>query len=79
MNNNDNIRDIMNSIDGFVASLERLKTLLGKEMDAYSVLRTKAPVVNAFHEVQVCTGQNIDALLKLDMVLQDLLNERTAK
>jgi hypothetical protein len=76
VNNSSEIREIKESINGFVGSLERLKALLGKSMEAYSLLQTKAPVVNAFHEVQVCTGQNIDALLKLDMVLQDLLDER---
>jgi len=57
MNNNEEIKGIKGSINGFVGALERLRALLGKEMDAYSLLQTKAPVVNAFHEVQVCTGQ----------------------
>lgn len=79
MNNNDEIRGIKNSLNSFVESLERLKTLLGREMDAYSSLQTKTPVVNAFHKVQVCTGQNIEALLELDMVLHDLLDERSTE
>lgn len=77
MDNNDEIRGIKRSISAFVESLQRLQALLGQSMNAYSLLQTKTPVVNALHEVQVCTGQNIEALLKLDMVLYDLLDERT--
>jgi len=43
MNNNDEIREIKDGIGTFVGTLERLKAALGKEMDAYSLLRTKAP------------------------------------
>jgi len=53
-----------------------LQTLFGRSTDAFSSLQTKTPVVKAFHKAQVCTGQNIEALLELDMVLQDLLDER---
>jgi hypothetical protein len=76
MNNDDEIRGVKAAINSFVETLERMRKLLGKEMEAYSSLPTKTPVVNAFHKVQVCTGHNIDALLELDMVLQDVLNER---
>jgi hypothetical protein len=48
-------------------------------MEAYSSLKTDTQVVNAFHKVQVCTGQNVDALLELDMVLQDVLDERSSQ
>ena len=79
LNNDDQIREIKASLNAFVHSLERMKTLLGQEMDAYSSLKTSAPVVTAFHKVQVCTGHNIDAVLELDMVLQDLLDERKGR
>jgi hypothetical protein len=75
MINNNELKDIKANISAFVGSLERLKVMLGRSMETYSSLKTTTPVVNAFHEVQVCTGQNIEALLKLDMVLEDLLNE----
>jgi hypothetical protein len=69
------IREIKKSIGAFVGALERLKTALAEEMSARSSLKTKVPVVNAFHKVQVCTEQNVSALLELDMVLQDVLDE----
>jgi len=76
MNNDDEIRGVKAAINSLVETLERVRKLLGREMEAYSSSPTKTPVVNAFHKAQVCTGHNIDALLELDMVLQDVLNER---
>ena len=76
MNNNQEIREIKQNLNTFVASLERLKKLFGQEMEAYSFLKGNTPVVNAFHKVQICTDQNINALLELDMVLQDVLDGR---
>lgn len=70
-------KELKVSIGALVESLEYLKVILGKSMERCSPLRTTAPVLNALHEVQVCTGQNIEALLKLDMVLEDLVNENT--
>jgi hypothetical protein len=70
------IRGIKNSLAPFVQTLDSLQTLFGRSTDAFSSLQTKTPVVKAFHKAQVCTGPNIEALLELDMVLQDLLDER---
>ena len=64
MKNNEEISGIKESINGFVGALERLKAILGKSMDADSWLQTKAPVVNALHEVQVCAGQNIECAVE---------------
>jgi hypothetical protein len=79
MMHGEEIRQIKQSLIAFVESLERPKKLLGKEMEAYSSLKTNTQVVNAFHKVQVCTGHNVDALLELDMELQDLLDERSSQ
>lgn len=73
MANKTEITELKDSIHSLVSSLEYLNTALGKSMETHSPLKTTIPVVNALHEVQVCTGQNIEALLKLDMVLEDLL------
>jgi hypothetical protein len=71
------IRGIKNSLRPFVQTLETLKTLYGRSTDAFASLQTKTPIVKAFHKAEVCTAQDIEALLELDMVLQDLLDERT--
>jgi hypothetical protein len=69
------IRGIKNSLDPFVQTMQTTQALLGRSTDAFASLQTKTPIVKAFHKAQVCTAQNIEALLELDMVLQDLLDE----
>jgi hypothetical protein len=59
--------------------MQTIQALFGRSTDAFASLQTKTPTVKAFHKAQVCTGQNIEALLELDMVLQDLLDERPAE
>jgi hypothetical protein len=78
MINDDDLREIKANINAFVGR-SNASSALGRSMEEYSSLKTTTPVVNAFHEAQVCTGQNIEALLKLDMVLEDLLTERLAR
>jgi len=72
MTENSEIAELKNGLSELVDSLEYLKTTLGKSMGTSSPLNTPA-LTYALHEVHVCTGQNIEALLKLNMVLQDLL------
>lgn len=69
------ISGIKNGLRPFVQTLETLKTLYGRSTDVFTTLQTKTPIVKAFHKVEVCTAQDIEALLELDMVLQDLLHE----
>jgi hypothetical protein len=73
------ISGIKNSLGPFVQTMQTIQTVLGRSTDAFASLQTKTPIVKAFHKAEVCTAQNIEALLELDMVLQDLLNEHPAE
>jgi hypothetical protein len=56
-------------------SMGRMSKALDQAMEAYGVLKTKAPAVKALHKLQVAVDQANNAALELDLVLHDVLSE----
>lgn len=57
------------------SSMGQMSKALDQAMEAYTVLKTKAPAVKALHKLQVAVDQANNAALELDLVLHDVLSE----
>lgn len=57
------------------SSMGQMSKALDQAMEAYTVLKTRAPAVKALHKLQVAVDQANNAALELDLVLHDVLTE----